>query len=1239
MIEFRFARVAIRVAATLSLVACGAFGQEALDEDSLFAAEELTITNTVEGELPAAATSGGDADFLSELFGDSAPVVPEEPSVEAALPAGDQITEAAALLEATEVLPASLDAVVEGINAEPATDIDAFPLDKGVDADAVLGEMLEIGDSEAVAGSAGEAAPVVPAATADVPTGADSDLALDAMLGDMVAEEPGAAGVGTDVPAVAAPVAADDLDFLFGEAPVATGEPVAVPEVPAVAEVVEEKGAPAADDLDFLFGEEPVAAGEPAAVAPVDDDLGNVIGNMVTGTPEPVVETTAEPLVPSDEFGSLFADPVAGESTPTAEPVAAVPETDPADDPMALDDNLFKSLAKEAKKDMKAAPVAVRAPGVVVDPFADALSQPPADSVAGAVAAPAPVDATAPFSLDDFVAAESGDGNAQDAPAAAAAAPSRDLPEGAAAFEEAERLKRSSREYHAVSTLESAKNALRQKDYPRAILMYEQALKFLPPRKDLEPVRAEARKGLGAAYYLQALSQERMQDYEGAKISAQQAVRFGYNRAEETVLRIQRKIDNPPEPPPPAVKRRWNEDDYQKTQSQINAWLKRGREAYLTGEYELAILAFESVLARDPENKEAIRLMHSAANKQYDRSSMELNATSARMIATVRDTWNPRQYGLHETPLDSVRDGTTKMKGDDEIRRAATLNKMTQIRIPEVDFRQANIRDVVSFLHAQSVEFDPAPTPAEKKGVNIILKLDAAAGGTTPAPAPGGGVADFPGTSTPFTAPAGGAVPETLVTFTALDITLKEALDYSVEIGGLKYLIRGNAVIVMPKNAADGEIEHRMYDVLPSAFTRLQELSTAVSASRGSRGDGNFIGLREGGAGATSEEIDLKGFFAEMGVEWPDKASIKFVRGLGKLVVANTLENLTVFEKVLSVLNVVPYQIEIEARFIEVAQTDVDSLGLEWLLTDNWEIAQKKGSAGTPLGARERIQMNENSGTGGFTTGNRFLTTAGVGVSGAQMADKIASISGVLTNPELTVVLHALQQRGHTDLLSAPKITTQSGQAATIRVVTEYIYPTQFETEGIGGNNNNAAAGGNNNGGGVVGAVVTPSAFETREVGVILEVTPEVTTEGQMISLSLSPEVVSEPTWKNYGSTYTSYDPNGNPITQELKMEQPFFHTRKLTTTLLIYNGATVVMGGMITEVRNNVDDKIPLLGDIPLLGRLFRSKYESSEKRNLLIFVTARLVDPSGRALDKERFGADKSFAERIVASEPTSN
>ena len=91
------------------------------------------------------------------------------------------------------------------------------------------------------------------------------------------------------------------------------------------------------------------------------------------------------------------------------------------------------------------------------------------------------------------------------------------------------------------------------------------------------------------------------------------------------------------------------------------------------------------------------------------------------------------------------------------------------------------------------------------------------------------------------------------------------------------------------------------------------------------------------------------------------------------------------------------------------------------------------------------------------------------------------------------------------------------------------------------------------------------------------------------------------------GDTITYYD---------APMEQPFFKTRSIETDITIANGATVVMGGLITEERKSMEDKIPYLGDIPWIGRFFRSRSEWSNKRNLLIFVTARLVDPMGRQI-----------------------
>jgi general secretion pathway protein D len=98
--------------------------------------------------------------------------------------------------------------------------------------------------------------------------------------------------------------------------------------------------------------------------------------------------------------------------------------------------------------------------------------------------------------------------------------------------------------------------------------------------------------------------------------------------------------------------------------------------------------------------------------------------------------------------------------------------------------------------------------------------------------------------------------------------------------------------------------------------------------------------------------------------------------------------------------------------------------------------------------------------------------------------------------------------------------------------------------------------------------------------------------------------------------------------------EQPFFHVRSVQTQLSVYNGATVVMGGLITEDRKTMEDKIPFLGDIPYLGRLFRSRSEQSIKRNLLVFVTARLVDPAGRVV---KTGGESALLAAGASSTPS--
>ncbi len=98
-------------------------------------------------------------------------------------------------------------------------------------------------------------------------------------------------------------------------------------------------------------------------------------------------------------------------------------------------------------------------------------------------------------------------------------------------------------------------------------------------------------------------------------------------------------------------------------------------------------------------------------------------------------------------------------------------------------------------------------------------------------------------------------------------------------------------------------------------------------------------------------------------------------------------------------------------------------------------------------------------------------------------------------------------------------------------------------------------------------------------------------------------------------SLITGSDINGDSVViTENRIEMPVFSTRRVTTALTIYDGYTVAVGGLMREDVQNVEDKVPILGDIPLIGRLFQSKAENRLKSNLMIFVSAQVIDATGK-------------------------
>jgi len=139
---------------------------------------------------------------------------------------------------------------------------------------------------------------------------------------------------------------------------------------------------------------------------------------------------------------------------------------------------------------------------------------------------------------------------------------------------------------------------------------------------------------------------------------------------------------------------------------------------------------------------------------------------------------------------------------------------------------------------------------------------------------------------------------------------------------------------------------------------------------------------------------------------------------------------------------------------------------------------------------------------------------------------------------------------------------------------------------------------------------------EPVETGPILDVVPYVLSDGYTISLALIPSLTD---FNGYDTPPNIPSVTGNLNVVQLPVILPNFTIRQVVTTVNVWDNQTVVLGGLISSQVQNTKDKVPVLGDLPMLGRLFRSQSKSAIKKNLMIFVTATIVDPAGNRVHSD--------------------
>jgi len=408
------------------------------------------------------------------------------------------------------------------------------------------------------------------------------------------------------------------------------------------------------------------------------------------------------------------------------------------------------------------------------------------------------------------------------------------------------------------------------------------------------------------------------------------------------------------------------------------------------------------------------------------------------------------------------------------------------------------------------------------------------------------------------------------------DMPLESLLKYIFRNQGLTYRIEKNAVWVDTLDNMENETpETRMY-FLDQGLAMFTEFSGTTGGTKGGIGGGSAISKIK-----TIKDI------LENAVMWPSDSKINLDERTGALIVTNTPANLKIIEDILYNLDIDATQILVEARFIEINITDLSELGVNLSLDSPWAI-NKQETSGTENGAITQV---------GTPTGSKFSTFTGSPDEGLNI-----TYQGILTKPQFSAVLHAIDKKTNSKTLSAPKITTLNNQTATIEIAYEFVYPTRYEPTLVKEDKNGDGDFLDTvNGVKETRFVNVPQGFETRPIGILLHVTPSVGKDKENITLTLNPEV-SE-------ATANAFEYSG-----EVKL--PKFTMRNLNTNIVVQNGDTIVLGGLIKESKTNTRTKVPFLGDLPIVGSLFRKNSDSTTRKNLLIFVTASILSPEGEEL-----------------------
>lgn len=391
------------------------------------------------------------------------------------------------------------------------------------------------------------------------------------------------------------------------------------------------------------------------------------------------------------------------------------------------------------------------------------------------------------------------------------------------------------------------------------------------------------------------------------------------------------------------------------------------------------------------------------------------------------------------------------------------------------------------------------------------------------------------------------------------DVPWDQALQIIMDAKGLGMRKTGSVLWIAPKDEIDARTKKDFEAAL--AIEKLEPLRTQAFQMNYAKAVDMVTQLTtaQGATGGASAR-----FLSERGSAIAEPRT-------NQLFVTDTASKIEEVRKLLASLDVAVRQVLIEARIVEARDSFGRSLGVRLGGTDLR--ANRGGDGGYGLGGNNRVVFGtsysnavSSSGAGGTTDTSGSFVNLPAQLSGSAAVGSFAlSIFNSAANRFLTLELSALEADGKGKIVSSPRVITADQTKALIEQGTEYPY-----------------------------SVTAPNGATTiafKKAVLKLEVTPQITPEGDII-LDLD----------------INKDSRGETTTQGVAID-----TKHIVTQILVENGGTVVIGGIFEMEETNQENKIPFLGDVPVLGHLFKNNTKESTKREMLVFITPKVISDRG--------------------------